>query len=670
MAGLDDNGTPTIADDRVWFDSSRGPTPGGRKKPDLIAPADSIVAPEYPGNGFSGLSGTSLAAPFAASGMALLEGAGITDPIAQRAILINSADPWDGRLGNPASEGPSPTTPQTTWQPAVGWGVLDLAAALPDRNNYELGQVRGGEAKFFRAATPTPGQRATLAWNMRGTWGSFPDQVPGPIVYTLTNLDLRQYNAATDTEIQWDGTVGPEPVVPAHGGGPDALDDNDNVEQVHASATPPAETIYKVEAVDQPVGLTAEPFALASSEPLTALTSPLVEPAATAALPATPVACGEDVTVSTQVSNPSGDLDAESAQVSLTLPSGVSLAPGSLPLSQPVGGDGTLTAAESPEVHTWIVRPIAHGHKTLTVTGTGTTLGTTFTRAETIGLTADCVAPSIAIDGGPAPLGNDHSPRFVLSASEAATLECSIDGGPFEACLSPRTYPGLADGAHTFAVRGIDAVGNVGPATSRTFTIDTVAPDTQLTGPQGPTTEQRPGFSFGSLDTVTGFECSLDEGPFATCSSPYRLSLPLRDGAHSFTARAIDAAGNRDPSPAWANFIVDTDVDFRAKARERQEIVARPVVKLTLKAREALSAKVGGALEGGGDRFRLEFESVEAGEGERIRLKPGLRSGSDENEVRRLLEGGGTLEAELKVRARDLLGNRATVERTATLESR
>ena len=67
-----------------------------------------------------------------------------------------------------------------------------------------------------------------------------------------------------------------------------------------------------------------------------------------------------------------------------------------------------------------------------------------------------------------------------LGGSGVASFECKLDDDPvFEACSSPQLYSPLADGPHTFQVRGIDQAGNVdaSPATF-TWTIDTTAPAT------------------------------------------------------------------------------------------------------------------------------------------------------------------------------------------------
>lgn len=56
-------------------------------------------------------------------------------------------------------------------------------------------------------------------------------------------------------------------------------------------------------------------------------------------------------------------------------------------------------------------------------------------------------------------------------ADPEATFECSLDGGSYAACTSPKTYSGLADGSHTFAVR---AVNIAGPSSPASFSWDVV----------------------------------------------------------------------------------------------------------------------------------------------------------------------------------------------------
>ncbi len=55
--------------------------------------------------------------------------------------------------------------------------------------------------------------------------------------------------------------------------------------------------------------------------------------------------------------------------------------------------------------------------------------------------------------------------KFKFSSSEAgSTFQCKLDGKPFKACRSPKTYKKLKPGKHVFKVRAIDAAGNVDPS--------------------------------------------------------------------------------------------------------------------------------------------------------------------------------------------------------------
>jgi subtilisin-like proprotein convertase family protein len=80
--------------------------------------------------------------------------------------------------------------------------------------------------------------------------------------------------------------------------------------------------------------------------------------------------------------------------------------------------------------------------------------------------------------------------------------------------------------------------------------VDAAAPETTIDkGPNRKTERRTARFRFSSSEPGSTFECKLDRRKFKPCSSARRLKR-LRPGRHRFAVRAIDAAGNVDPTPA------------------------------------------------------------------------------------------------------------------------
>ncbi|MEZ5073395.1 MAG: Ig-like domain-containing protein [Solirubrobacterales bacterium] len=222
--------------------------------------------------------------------------------------------------------------------------------------------------------------------------------------------------------------------------------------------------------------------------------------------------------------------------------------------------------------------------------------------------TVDTDPPNTTITSGPGELSNDNTPTFGFSSGDAgATFECRVDGNSFAACgPGSHTIGPLADGPHTFRVRATDAAGNAdqSPA-SRDVTIDTTAPDTTIGfGPDGPTSDDTPSFGVSS-EPGARLQCRIDDEPFAACGVPDGggtfTTAALADGPHTFRARAIDAAGNADPSPASREFTVDTTrppdttITKRPKSRiKTKQKRARVVVSFTGEAGVAYSCKLDG----------------------------------------------------------------------------
>jgi Ca2+-binding RTX toxin-like protein len=86
--------------------------------------------------------------------------------------------------------------------------------------------------------------------------------------------------------------------------------------------------------------------------------------------------------------------------------------------------------------------------------------------------------PQASITSGPSNGGftNDSTPTFSFASTKVgSTFQCHFDAQAFSPCSSPYTLPHLADGAHAFYVKAIDANGNESAVVSRSFTVRTAA---------------------------------------------------------------------------------------------------------------------------------------------------------------------------------------------------
>ena len=214
---------------------------------------------------------------------------------------------------------------------------------------------------------------------------------------------------------------------------------------------------------------------------------------------------------------------------------------------------------------------LADGAYTLSVKATDQA-GNTGPTADSRSFTVDTAAPDTTITSGPSGLTNDASPSFDYSSSEPnSSFQCKLDGpgaatGGFADCTpSPKAYSNLADGTYTLSVKATDQAGNTGPAASRSFTVDTAAPDTTITsGPSGLTNDASPSFDYSSSEpTGASFQCKLDgpgaaTGAFADCTPSPKAYSNLADGTYTLSVKATDQAGNTGPAADSRSFTVDT----------------------------------------------------------------------------------------------------------------
>ncbi len=148
----------------------------------------------------------------------------------------------------------------------------------------------------------------------------------------------------------------------------------------------------------------------------------------------------------------------------------------------------------------------------------------------------------------------------ILQESQSRGLPMADPYPAFAAGAAPLlsgdgTHPndaGYAAIARSFCeAMGVPCLGSSPPPPG----TDTDPPQTTIDkAPKRKGSKRKVRIAFSSSEAGATFECSLDDKPFQRCSSPQRLRVS-RD-RHRFRVRAIDTAGNVDPSPASARFRV------------------------------------------------------------------------------------------------------------------
>jgi hypothetical protein len=170
----------------------------------------------------------------------------------------------------------------------------------------------------------------------------------------------------------------------------------------------------------------------------------------------------------------------------------------------------------------------------------------------TMSFTVSAMAPILNITVKPDAITKLKTANFSFSGTllgnPLVSYQCARDAGGFAACTSPVAYTNLAEGLHSFSVKGTSQSGVNSAPVSVNWMVDSVSPMvTFASTPAATTAIATANFIFSVSDGGSGvdiLQCSLDNAAFAACASPVSLT-GLAATVHSFSVRAIDKAGNQ-----------------------------------------------------------------------------------------------------------------------------
>lgn len=375
VANMNDQGTTARSDDVRRTDSSVGPTLNGRKKPDITAPGSYIMSTYAYWSGsnpdFVSKSGTSMSAPHVAAAIILMEDAGNHTPMAQKAVLINTADAWTSNDTSTTADDGSVTG--SYWDKSYGWGYLDMYEAHFNRADYFVDSVVPNNGN----STPDDyelykgymyaNEKATMVWEKRSNYVAGD---PPTVKYSLSDLNIRLYNEADNSLVDYD------------------FDVDDNVHQVAANVA--GTMVIKAYANTSSFsGATSESFALATEENFVRADPP----AFSISLTMPPAVVSNTVfTVTANVQN-TGDVRSHNNMVTLTIPGGFTIVTGANP--QNIG----IISAGATGQATWTVRASStSGNYTISASNSSSCYVETYTGSG---------SGSIIVDPTHTPLSND-----------------------------------------------------------------------------------------------------------------------------------------------------------------------------------------------------------------------------------------------------------------------
>ena len=142
---------------------------------------------------------------------------------------------------------------------------------------------------------------------------------------------------------------------------------------------------------------------------------------------------------------------------------------------------------------------------------------------------------------------------FTATGNEPlSAVECRVDERPWAPCRDGAALGGFEERPHQAEARLVDAAGNVGYTDMIPWTNGRPADTEILRRPKAADFSTSATFEYSgdSLISFVAFRCSLDGGPWESCTTQPRRYQDLAYGHHVFEVAAVDADGDRDPTPA------------------------------------------------------------------------------------------------------------------------
>lgn len=172
----------------------------------------------------------------------------------------------------------------------------------------------------------------------------------------------------------------------------------------------------------------------------------------------------------------------------------------------------------------------------------------------------DLTAPALNILTKPAVLVGTNTASFTFSGTDdgmtISVFSCKLDNQVAAACnAGSMNYTNLSEGSHTFALSGQDSAGNMSTAISYTWAVDLTAPSAPVVNADVPASTKNTAatfmFSSTDLNGIKSYECQIDAGAFALCTSPKTYS-GLSIANHTFAVRARDQVDNLSAAGSFA----------------------------------------------------------------------------------------------------------------------